>query len=155
MKLEQLRANAEAVSKYLGIRDHNGIGGDDGVIWCGDKGYVEHTIHELAHAVLMGIKLNERKAFGVTSEIAHRLHVVQHLGQHIPIANERRTWSVEWLVLRHFKVFEEVAWADITAAAEVQGVDWPGMQRMEKETEAAWAKRHAQTIIRILEEGRC
>ncbi len=76
-------------------------------------GALEHYIHEVCHAFILGFEVGEDTPQRVSlalEQMAEREQIVQ----------EAVTWAVEWLVWKALSLPME--WNDITAAAEIQRV---------------------------------
>lgn len=119
------------------------LGGDEegSGPFTGDLGYVEHTIHELAHASLLTLEFGS----DLSKNIADAL---SDLGEAIAENHEMMAWVVEWEVMQLLGV-PTFTWCDCVAGAEVQGCD---LRLLEQEKGAAWAMPHAKKIAQHLKE---
>lgn len=86
----------------------------------GDRvdGALEHLIHEMCHAASLGIEWGPEASRTIGDRLSRR-------GSGAPspmaIAEESRTWAIEWNVWDFFDF--EFEWGDLEVAAEVQSCD--------------------------------
>lgn len=113
-------AQALEISKALSFDDIEHV-------FCGALGYIEHVVHELSHAALLGLEPCRL----VTARIAVAL---EGLSPCFQVDNEARAFAVEAKVLGRMGLFYEessdpdekpedcLEWADLLTAASAQGV---------------------------------
>ena len=145
--LKHLLKQAQRLSRYFNIHEHEGDALAQGAV-----GYVEHTIHELCHAKTM--RLNLDQAFGdihITYTVGIRLTKTHNAV--IQMANERRTLTVEWLVLRDpalATIGKLIGWDGIAKVAVQQGIKGDQLTRLYAEALSPWARKYSQEIVHML-----
>lgn len=90
----------------------------------GDKvdGALEHLIHEMCHAASLGLEWNAHTSKSVGEVLSRgRKGFFSGRATALALAEETRTWAVEWSVWQFFDLPFE--WGDLECAAEVQGCD--------------------------------
>ncbi len=80
----------------------------------GELGALEHVIHEMSHAALLGLEW----AHGMSDEIGKALEKHADTG----IDQEAQAWAVEWYVWEYLGLTQPggFAFGDVIAAAEIQ-----------------------------------
>lgn len=156
--LTELYSVAQRVSQKYGIFEHIPPGEHLDTVR-----YVEHTIHELAHGLTLRLDLDVMEALaarywrdcsdgfcvgrnGLSDTVGRRLRRTHRLD--IQVANERRTWSVEWNVLQHLPVLELDA-DFVIDEASVQGIQPWDRDLLFKQAKQPWAQRHASQILEM------
>lgn len=91
-----------------------GMGEDNCVVACGSLGFLEHCIHEMAHACSLGIPFNE--------EAPSRIGVCLYPDEDFAVAEEARAWAIGWHVWQKLEL-SSLTWDDLCCGAEIQGVE--------------------------------
>lgn len=89
---------------------------DDMPVGEGEISALEHLIHEISHAVSLGMTFNGPDT---VKEIGRQIGQGKGLKARA-IAEETRTWAIEWNVWQQFELGLE--WGDLADAAAVQEV---------------------------------
>lgn len=134
-----LARDARAVSRYLDPQN------EETVICDGDLGWLEHAIHELSHAELLGIEPRPDMA----TAISEALGPMDYLDQ---IGEEAKAWAIEWEVWKRLGMTAPsgpLAWGDALAGAETQGVPNEMLERLA--ASPRWRSR-ARRVIAALRE---
>lgn len=97
---------AQRLLQSWGIGE-NGLGLAEGHL-----SYLEHCIHEMAHAYSLGLPFDH----GVSNRITEALE-----DQDREIEEEARAWAIEWHVWQALKM--PLDWDTLTETAELQGVE--------------------------------
>ena len=90
----------------------------------GDRvdGALEHLIHEMCHAASLGLSWCQGTSKSVGEVLSRgRQNFLMGPAPPLAIAEETRTWAIEWNVWQFFDLPFE--WGDLEIAAEVQGCD--------------------------------
>lgn len=97
------------------VRDW-GLDEDEMPVGSGEISALEHLIHEVSHAVSLGLKFEGPET---SKEIGRRIGQGKGLRAH-SIAEETRAWAIEWHVWGRFEMGLE--WGDLAEAAAIQEV---------------------------------
>lgn len=118
---------------------------DEMVLGSGALAFLEHIIHEVAHAASLDLLPYEK---GTDDVIGNLLGKADDAG----VSEEERTWAIEWFCWMTFGLDEVLVWGDLEAAAEIQGCDSAEIQRLvDPENEASdeiWAL-HEKTVAEV------
>lgn len=94
-------------------------------------GSLEHIIHEMSHAASLGIswgRLASKRIGDVIRGSDKHGNFIAGKDTPMAIAEETRTWAIEWNVWKLFDLPFE--WRDLEVAAEVQGCNSGEIQSM-------------------------
>lgn len=108
-----------------GIAEGLGLTADDLVLGEGDLSCLEHLIHEVAHAVSLGILPFGK---GTDTKIGNLLEALKPKGG--DVIEEEKAWAIEWFVWQAFSLDEKFEWGDLVAGAEIQGCDVDVIERL-------------------------
>lgn len=116
-----LAPHALPLLKELQVITSTGQEEDYQLVATGDIGYLEHLIHECAHAVSLGLEFNR----GVSDRISKKIDRYNPKNARSAHAEETRTWAIEWLVWKKLKMTPRpLLWGDLEDHASIQGVYW-------------------------------
>jgi hypothetical protein len=115
MSLAPLAASCGLLGKFSAI---------DIVVGDEQSGYLEHLIHEIAHAVSLDLLPFTSHT---SKEVQGRIELLATDGEEdtrLDILEETKAWAIEWLVWEEIGLTDNLfTWADLADAAGMQGCD--------------------------------
>lgn len=91
---------------------------DESIVGDRVNGALEHLIHEMAHAASLGIEWNKDASRGIGDALSEVDQFGRSRQTPLAIAEETRTWAIEWNVWKLFDLPFE--WGDLRNAASIQ-----------------------------------
>jgi hypothetical protein len=140
--LAPLLTRAQVISWRYGIEDHAGESMASGAL-----GFIEHTMHELAHGLLLKLPLPQgRPRWSWSVLVGYELRGDRGRQYLRAVRHESRALSIEWAAIQQLALPLEAV--DVATAAEGQGVT--DIKRLFRESRKPEHLRHAATIVAML-----